>query len=62
MSFDNNTIPAISFIRVGISLTNENNYLDFKDTTIIQQKNKKKERLYYYQIIQKMFQEIKNKK
>ena len=62
MSFDNNNIPAISFIRVGISLTDENNYLDFKDTPIIQQKNKKKERLYYYQIIQKIFQEIKNKK
>ena len=62
MNYDDNTIPAISFIRVGISLTNENNYLDFKDTPIIQQKNIKKERLYYYQIIQKMFQEIKNKK
>jgi hypothetical protein len=62
MYYDDNTIPAISFIRVGISLTDENNYLDFKDTTMIQQKNKKKERLYYYQIIQKMFQEIKNKK
>lgn len=62
MSFDNNNIPAISFIRVGISLTDENNYLDFKDTTILLKKNKKKERLYYYQIIQKIFQEIKNKK
>jgi hypothetical protein len=62
MSFDNNDIPAISFIRVGISLTDENNYLDFKDTTILLEKNKKKERLYYYQIIQKIFQEIKNKK
>jgi hypothetical protein len=62
MNYDDNDIPAISFIRVGISLTNENNYLYFKDTTMILEKNKKKERLYYYQIIQKMFQEIKNKK
>ena len=61
MSFDNNNIPAISFIRVGNSLIDKNNYLDFKDKIIIQQKNKK-ERVYYYQKIQKMFQEIKNKK
>ena len=60
MSFDNNNIPAISFIRVGNSLIEHNNYPDFDNITIIQQKNKK-ERLYYYQKIQKMFQEIKNK-
>ena len=60
MSFDNNNIPAISFIRIGNSLIDYNNYPDFDNITTIQQKNKK-ERIYYYQKIQKMFQEIKNK-
>lgn len=68
-------IPAISFIRIGNSLIDENCYLDNDDMLRIWQHNitninynnssriiKKQASSVYHTLIQKKYQELKNKK
>jgi hypothetical protein len=55
-------IPAISFIRIGNSLIDDN-YLDNADMQKILENNKmkNKKKLSYHQILNKMYQILKNR-
>lgn len=68
-----NEIPAISFIRIGNSLIDDNNYLDFDDITNINYNNssnnsninnkiiKKQASSVYHTLLQKKYCQIKNR-
>jgi len=71
-----NEIPAISFIRIGNSLIDDNNYLDFDDITNINYNNssnnsnnsninnkiiKKQASSVYHTLLQKKYYQIKNR-
>lgn len=55
-------IPAISFIRIGNSLIDDN-YLDNDDMQKILENNKikNKKKLSYHQILNKIYHELKNR-
>ncbi len=67
-----NDIPAISFIRIGNSLIDENDYLVYEDIfnknkkindkDKDKDKDKKEEKQSYHKIVQKLYQDLKNRK
>lgn len=55
-------IPAISFIRIGNSLIDDNNCLDeFDMLFLLRNYAKNKKKLSYHQILNKMYQALKNR-
>ena len=55
-------IPAISFIRIGNSLIDDNNCLDeFDMLFLLRNYAKNKKKLSYHQILNKMYQILKNR-
>jgi hypothetical protein len=60
--YDYNYMPAISFIRIGIGLTQQFDEEQEQQEQQEQQLNKKRETMPYYKIMLKLYQELKNRK
>ena len=63
----NNYIPSISFIRIGIGLTQqfsqeEEEKEEEEPNKKMEEPNKKMETMTYYKIMHKLYHELKNKK
>ena len=62
----NNYIPSISFIRIGIGLTQqfsqEEEEKEEEPNKKMEEPNKKMETMTYYKIMHKLYHELKNKK